>query len=329
MLKINVIGIILLILGLVIFLTTVVAIGFEFGKIANIKEETVEINNDFEDLLFDLKSVDVTIKSSDNDKCQILTRIKNNDKILCKVENGTLIIKEERENWIGVHYGSVTVFLPKSNYKQMKVDGSTTDISIEKINFDDVKINASTGDVNINSNIGNLEIELSTGDVVINELNGTTLKATTSTGDVTINDSKLSENATFEFTTGDIKIENVNIGGKLTIKGSTCDWIGINAKANSVSAETSTGDMQLKNVIITKEMKLKTSSGDINFDECDAETMNIETLSGDVEGTLKTSKIFYVSSSSGDVYVPKSTNGGLCEVSTKSGDITLNISTGE
>ncbi len=77
---------------------------------------------------------------------------------------------------------------------------------------------------------------------------------------------------------------------------------------------------------ITKEkMSIKRSTGDIRFDGSDATEIFVETDTGDVTGTLISEKVFIARTDTGRINVPKTTNGGKCEINTDTGDIKLEI----
>ena len=61
------------------------------------------------------------------------------------------------------------------------------------------------------------------------------------------------------------------------------------------------------------------------FDKLDAENLEIETGTGDVRGTLLSSKIFMVKTSTGDIDVPETTTGGICKVKTSTGEVYIRI----
>ena len=92
-------------------------------------------------------------------------------------------------------------------------------------------------------------------------------------------------------------------------------------KCKSLISDGSTGDFSLKNVIATEKFSIERSTGDVKFDDCDANEIWIKTDTGDVTGKLLSEKIFITETSTGDVNVPKSTNGGKCEITTSTGDI--------
>ena len=83
--------------------------------------------------------------------------------------------------------------------------------------------------------------------------------------------------------------------------------------------------MTLTDTIVANHIEIKTNTGDVRFDDADAETLSVKTDTGDVKGTLLTSKIFYAKSDTGKINVPKSTSGGICEIETDTGNISIQI----
>ena len=68
----------------------------------------------------------------------------------------------------------------------------------------------------------------------------------------------------------------------------------------------STGDITLENVIVTELLSIERSTGKVKFEGCDAGEILIKTTTGKVK-------------------VPKTTNGGKCEISTRTGNIKVAI----
>ena len=121
--------------------------------------------------------------------------------------------------------------------------------------------------------------------------------------------------------TGDINVSNITCGGDIVINVSTGKVNLTDIKCKSFISDGSTGDISLKNVIATEKFSIERSTGDVKFDDCDATEIWVETDTGDVTGKLLSEKIFITETSTGDVNVPKSTNGGKCEITTSTGDI--------
>ena len=72
-------------------------------------------------------------------------------------------------------------------------------------------------------------------------------------------------------------------------------------------------------------MNIERDTGSVRFDGCDGDAIYVETDTGDVTGTLLTDKVFITKTDTGSVDVPKSINGGRCEISTDTGDIRIEI----
>lgn len=306
--KRTVICIVLIMVGLLMSLVTLVAIGFELEKLLNITENTVEIKESFNSIAINLEETDVTIKPATDGKCTLHTKCKESVSIKYTIENRELKLECETDaftDFFTVGGSSMILYLPKDAYKNLKIIGSTGDVSLSQIDFESGEIDVSTGDVAIDSNLTKLNIKVSTGDISIIGLTGESAALKASTGDVFIKDSTFSGEIKLEGKTSDVKMKNVDV--------------------LSIEAEVSTGEIELEGVIATKEMKLKASTGDIELVQCDAEEMELKTSSGDVEGTLNTSKVFYVITKSGHVSVPRSNKGGLCQVTTSSGDVEFRI----
>jgi DUF4097 and DUF4098 domain-containing protein YvlB len=121
--------------------------------------------------------------------------------------------------------------------------------------------------------------------------------------------------------TGDITIAGVTCEDDIVINVSTGKANLTDIKCKSFISDGSTGDISLNNVIATEKFSIERSTGDVKFDACDATEIWVETDTGDVTGKLLSEKIFITQTSTGDVHVPKSTNGGKCEITTSTGDI--------
>ncbi|MBQ1252336.1 MAG: DUF4097 family beta strand repeat protein [Firmicutes bacterium] len=111
----------------------------------------------------------------------------------------------------------------------------------------------------------------------------------------------------------------------LSVETSTGDINLTDITCNKIVIESNTGDTTLENVIAIKTFDLKCDTGDIEFTLCDAAEIFAETDTGNIYGTLLTEKIIFAQSDTGDIRVPQSMNGGRCELSTDTGDITIEI----
>ena len=81
----------------------------------------------------------------------------------------------------------------------------------------------------------------------------------------------------------------------------------------------------LKNVIANEKFDIERSTGDVKLELCDAAEILIRTDTGSVTGSLMSDKVFIVSADTGRVNVPKTTSGGVCQITTDTGDIRITI----
>lgn len=113
--------------------------------------------------------------------------------------------------------------------------------------------------------------------------------------------------------------------GKISADMSTGDVRIENLRTGDVEINVSTGDVILKNIIAENEIRIDASTGDVNFDGCDAGGIYVNVSTGDVTGSLLSPKIFMADSSTGAVEVPGTSEGGICEINTSTGDIEIDI----
>ena len=157
----------------------------------------------------------------------------------------------------------------------------------------------------------------------------TAIGLSASTGDIYLKNVKVNDTLVIKTDTGDHTLENVNVTNEIIEMADTGKFRLTNVTTKNIHLETSTGKKILTSVVVTGKMVVKASTGDVKFDKCDAAEINVDTSTGDVTGSFLTDKIFYVHTSTGRQDVPKSTTGGLCDVTTSTGDIKLWIESGE
>ena len=155
------------------------------------------------------------------------------------------------------------------------------------------------------SEYGSLNIKDSTGDIKVDDLCVSSMELSVTTGDIEISDIKCR---------GDIKIGVIT--GKMNVK---------NVECKNLTSSGSTGDTDMTGVIAKEKLDIKRTTGDVNLDGCDAGELCIKVTTGDVKGSLLSEKVFAVKTSTGDKDVPKTTSGGLCEITTTTGDIIITI----
>lgn len=286
----------LTVLGFVVSAGAMAALGFDFSKISTIKYETntYEVSEEFDKISIDVDITDIVFARSDDESCKVVCFEAEKVKHSVRCTNGTLTIEmtDDRKwyDYIGISFASpkMTIYLPQSEYISLLADTDTSNIDIpESFAFKQLEIKTDTGDVDCMANVSDIiKIESDTGDIDVSSVeSGCDIDIKTDTGSIKLTDIFCTD-FTAESDTGDISLVNV-------------------AAVNRICVETDTGDVKLKN--------------------SDAEELLIETDTGDVTGTLLSEKIFTAKSSTGDVSVPKSKTGGICEIITDTGDIKIEI----
>lgn len=302
-------------LGLIIFASAMTAYGWDFTKLSTSKYETNthEINEAFDSISIDSNTADILFLTTTEEKSKIVCYEKEKINHSVKVENGTLSISVEKGKWynrislLDFKTPKITVYLSDSEYKALTVKGSTGEVNVSAdFRFQNVDIQTSTGDIDMYASVTETaKIKVSTGDIKISNTSVGALNLSASTGDITVSNSVCEGELNLSVTTGEVKLSDVKTA-RLTSAGST-------------------GDIDLKNVLVSGKLTIERSTGDVEFKKCDAGEIFIKTDTGDVFGSLLSEKIFIPRSDTGDIDVPKTTTGGICEITTDTGDIVLTI----
>lgn len=125
-------------------------------------------------------------------------------------------------------------------------------------------------------------------------------------------------------TTGDLSFENLMIK-KINIKATTGDIYMKNISCDQLDLKLSTGKTTLSNVMVSGDFKYDATTGDLTFDSFDANNIYVEITTGDVSGTILTAKIFNIQTTTGKQEYPESYTGGICKISTTTGDVKLSF----
>jgi len=284
-----------LLIGCVIFGGVIMAINWDFSKLSTEKYETnnYEINETYSNISIITNTADIKFEAAPDGKSKVVCFEDKNEKHSVEVADGTLSIKiVSTKKWyehIGFDFKSpkITVYLPEKEYGNLFVMGSTGKIQIpEKFVFKSIDIKMSTGMVeNYASAVNDIKIKTSTGGISSQNVNAQSISINVSTGDV--------------------NLKNIN--------------------CKNFISEGDTGSITLKNVIVTEKICIERSTGNIKFEESDAKDILAETDTGSVKGSLLSEKVFIVRSDTGKIDVPKTVNGGKCEITTDTGDIKIVI----
>ena len=154
-------------------------------------------------------------------------------------------------------------------------------------------------------NYAAVKIETSTGDIAVENLSAGTLALTVSTGRVTA--------------------KNIHCAGNMEVYVSTGETELTGVRCGSLTSEGSTGNIILTDVVAESVLSVQRSTGDVMFSGCDAAEITVQTDTGDVKGWLLSEKVFMTETDTGRVDVPKTAAGGICTVTTDTGDIQIKM----
>lgn len=255
--------------------------------------KTSVIEESFSSIIINADTIDINIYLSNDGSSKISYTTTDSYNIDFSVNNNTLEINQ---------YDNKKLYELLFNFSNLKLD-----LYLNIQTLDDLTIINSTGDINI-----------------VDELNFDNINITSSTGDTLINDVTCNY-LIYKGSTCDVKLENSNINNDLNIKTSTGEIILSNVMSNNAFFTSSTGDIILSNVLVDQSLNILGSTADVIFNEIDASNITVKLSTGDVEGVINTDKIFIVKTSSGKIKIPECTTGGICKITTSTGDINLKI----
>ena len=276
------------------------------------EERTVAVNEAFENISVSSPEASVTFLPAENGKCSVALREQPKLKHAVAVKDGTLTVElEDSRGWsdrvsLFSSAPSITVYLPERAYAALRVEGDTGDVQIAALAFESVDISIHTGDVTCAASAsGLMRISASTGDIRLENVSTGTLELSVSTGRVDVLGADCAGELKLHVSTGKAELTDVRCAG--------------------LTSDGSTGSLKLTNVIAAGSLTVERSTGDVKLDGCDAAELRLKTDTGDVSGSLLSEKIFITKSDTGDVRVPETVSGGVCRITTDTGDITITI----
>ena len=286
---------VLIFLGSILIGGAFLLLSGNFSKLSTTEWETnsYPISEDFKNISITGDTADIVFVPSKSGST-IVCYEEPNAKHTVSVKEGTLVIElADNRTWydyIGIHFGTPTITLqiPQREYGHLSIHSSTGNVELpEGYRFAAVDISVSTGNITVNDLVTqNLSLSVSTGQIAAQ---------------------KIACEETFQLRVSTGKSELTDIQCK-----------------NLISAGN-TGDLTLRNVVAAETISLVRTTGDIRFDRCDAQEISAKTNTGDVTGTLLTEKIFSLQTGTGKITVPQTATGGKCNITTSTGNITLQI----
>lgn len=305
----------LVLVGCILFVCAMSALGWDFAKLSTVKYETntYEVGKAFSDISMTTDTANIIFALSDDGKCKVECYEEENAKHLVTVENNVLVVRNNNQkswyDYIGFRFGSpkLTVYLPKTEYNALSINESTGNVEISKdYSFENVDISLTTGDVNFCASVSKLlKIETSTGNICAENTSAGSLDLSVTTGKVTVSGVTCRDDITVGVSTGKAYLTDIS--------------------CKSVISSGATGSIFLNNVIATNKFSVERSTGDVKFSGCDADEIYVKTNTGNVTGSFLSNKVFITDTDIGSVDVPKTATGGRCEINTDTGDIEISI----
>ena len=303
----------LVVAGFIILGGTISMQKWDFTKLSTVKYETntYELSEGFENISIQTNTADIVFVPGD--RGSVVCYEQENAEHFVAVKDGTLTINiVDTRKWyeyIGVNWSTpkITVTLPQSEYGALSISSLTGDVEIPKtFHFTVIDISENTGNVtNSASSTDAVKIKTSTGDIRVESISAGTLDLSVSTGKVTVAGVTCQGDVSIRVTTGRANLTDI--------------------RCKNFVSRGDTGNLTLKNVVATEKLSLERSTGNITFDRCDAAEISVKTSTGKVSGSLLTHKVFITHTDTGRVSIPKTVTGGICEITTDTGDIRLKI----
>lgn len=305
----------LVLAGSIILTGMMTSMKWDFSKLSTVKYETNthEINEKFKDISVKAVSADINFVTTSEDTISVICTEQEKLWHRVAVRDEALFIEAvDERKWydhIGINFDNaeITVYLPAGEYGTLSVWTVTGDVIVpECFTFESVDAKISTGDFTLYSSVKDrLKLKTTTGDLLVQNI---------SVG-----------SADLSATTGNIAVYDLLCDGELKISISTGKTTLSKASCKGFVSNGTTGDISISDLIVSEKISVERNTGDIKLTRTDAAELSLKTTTGSIKGNLLTDKIFITNSSTGKVKVPKTTVGGVCEITTSTGNIKIEI----
>ena len=297
--------------GVLIVAIAFAALNFDLTKLDTNTyiDETFTISPIIFSIDADIDTADIQFHLSDDEKLRVeCTQMTESAPITAEVRDSVLYISQnDNRAWyehIGFFFRSpkITVYLPHPNANyDLKLRGSTCDVNIsQELTFRTINARITTGDIQCDAQVN------------------TSLSLQTSTGNITCQDAYCNS-INLKASTGRIWAVDLDCY-ELDIRTSTGDIRAKGCKTDILSVKASTGDVRIVDCSHS-HLTVTTSTGDVNLDDCESDYLCITTSTGDVSGTIAGPMDIDCETNTGDIDVVDHGHGGLCRVTTDTGDI--------
>ena len=305
----------LMLAGVLIFGGAMTMLNWDFSKLSTTKLVTNEhdVNDSFKNISVISNTANVILVPSSDEKCTVACFEEQKQRHAVSVKEDTLTIEivDERKwyDHIGITFKTpqITVAIPEGEYESLTVNTTTGNVETSKaFSFESIGISATTGNItNLSSSAGEISLTATTGAVTVREVTAGSLALNATTGKLTVSKVSCEGDVETGITTGRTDITDL--------------------KCKNFTSKGETGGITLKNTISEAAFYIERTTGGIRFEKSDAAEITARTSTGSIKGSLLSEKIFFASSSTGRVNVPKTLTGGKCELTTSTGSIEITV----
>ena len=326
----------LVLVGAGLFAGAMSAAEWDFSALQTQEYELVthKLNEEFSDISIQTIESSIEFQPSIDGTCKVECMESEHLTYSVSVQDGTLkITTQDTRQWyhhIGIfntQRQNMVVYLPKTAYDALLIKSNTGTVTVSsEFSFANVQIGMNTGAVKWEAGVAHsMSVETDTGFVRIKNVSmDGALSVKTDTGRAEISGTE-AKSIKVETNTGKAIVTDATANSTLSVTTDTGNAELTGCRAVDIFVETDTGKAKLTDVVAFGKMDIETDTGDVNLDGCDAAQVEIETDTGDVKGTFLTPKIIYTETNTGRVDVPRSTSGGICEITTDTGNIIISI----
>ena len=310
-----ILGAILTVIGLGMFAAAMAAQSWNFAELdtQDYQTNTYTMQEPFRSIAMDTETADIGLALSSNSDCTVVCYAPENTTHTVAVENGVLTVRSvDDRKWydhIGIYSETpkITVYLPGTAYGALTLKGHTGAVEIPKdFHFETIDISTDTGIAVLLASVSDTaRVQTATGTIRAENISVGNLYLSTDTGKISV---------TGLHCTGDLYLDVSTGRTELTA-----------VRCRSLYSDGNTGRITLTDVIAEEALSIKRDTGDVKLEHCDAADIFIETDTGHVTGSFLSPKIFTVEADTGSIKVPDSVTGGICRISTDTGDIAITL----
>lgn len=267
------VAVICIIIGLIVAFAAIMLIKFDFSKLntMNFETKTYEVNEDFNNINIQNIKGDIYFLPATDGQCKVVCKESDKTVDTVDVSSDTLTITQtDTRRWyeyIGIMWWedlSVTVYLPEQEYQALYIKSISSDIEVpDNFSFSKAELLSTSGNItftgttkeslSIESTSGNIRAKNTTngtvnfastsGSVYLSEMSANNLNVKTTSGKIELATVTIHNDAKFEATSGDIKMEN--------------------SDAESFEIETVSGNVRGR-ILSPKNFVTKTTSGNVS-----------------------------------------------------------------